>query len=238
MKIFTFITVSTLGLTIAISGFAQNNGTKLTAASAAASIQCIDSNSALVDISTTVTSSGSVDSAAIRTSIDGNTAATTGWIEPQDFVHNGRYKTAVASFSQVFENGSHTVSSCYVQSGSDGRITKQTCAATSSFSVDCAPADPCADTEVFGNIIGNGNLCGGQAIPIHVKGSFGEGGSLVITKDGFSTSIPFERSGNSCVYQAQYRPGSDGNAGAGVYSFTLVGDNDAAYSFSANLKCR
>lgn len=238
LRYFTLFAVALIMLVSASSSYAQNNGTRLTAALGVASIQCIDSDSALVDISTTVTTSGSVDSAEIRTSIDGNAADTMGWIDPQSFAHNGRFKTAVSSFSQVFQNGSHTVSSCYVQSGADGRTTKQICAGSSAFTVDCAPEDPCSSVEVFGNIIGSGNLCRGQAIPVSVKGSFGDGGNLIITRDGFSTSIPFERAGNSCVYHAQYLPNSDGNTGAGVYLFTLVGDNGAAYSFSADLKCR
>jgi hypothetical protein len=215
-----------------------NSGTKLSAASDAASIQCIDSNSAIVDLTTTITSSGAVDSAEIKASIDGGPALTTGWIEPQDFLHAARYKTAVASFSHILSNGNHTVSSCFLQSGADGRLSKQTCAPTSSFAVDCAPVDACAGTEVFGNIIGNGNLCSGQALPIHLKGSFGDGGTLVISKDSFSTTVRIDRAGESCVYQGQYRPNDDGNNGAGVYSFTLLGDNGTSYSFSANLKCR
>lgn len=215
-----------------------NNGTKLTAASDTATIQCINNYSAMVDISTTITSSGSVDSAEIRNSIDGNTPILTGWVDPQDFVHNGRFKTAVSSFTQVFNNGSHNYTSCYTQSGADGRISKQVCAPSVNFDVNCMPVDTCSGVEVFGNIIGNGNLCSGQTIPIHIKGSFGSGGTLIITKDTFSKTIQVDRSGESCVYQARYHPYLDGNNGAGNYTFTLIGDNGATYSFNAQLKCK
>jgi len=225
---------------VALAGqsMGQNNGTRLTAAVGPSSIQCLSTNGALVDITTTITSAGAVDSAEIRTSLNGEPISTSGWIQPQDFVHSGRFKTATASFSEVLENGSHTVQSCYAQSGSDGRLSKQTCASASSFEVNCAATDPCDNTEVFGNIIGNGNLCSGSTIPIQLKGDFGEGGDLVITKDGFTTRIPFERSGNSCVYQARYQPDIDGNAGAGDYAFTFIGDNGSAYSFLASLRCQ
>lgn len=232
------LTLGGLSQSVWAASTKPNSGTQLTAASDAASIQCLDNDTALVDIATTVTSSGAVDSAEIKIAIDGDVPKTSGWIDPQDYIHNGRYKTAVSSFSQVFQNGSHSYSSCFVQSGAHGRLSKQTCAAPVNFEVSCAPIDVCRDVEVFGNVIGNGNLCAGQAIPIHIKGSFGEGGDLVITKGSFSKTIRADRSGNSCVYQAQYRPTDDGNAGAGSYSFSLFGDNGSVYSFSANLKCK
>lgn len=237
LLIYFFILTTTVDNSYSAS-VSVNNGTKLTAVTDAATIQCVDNDSALVEFTTTVTSSGAVDSAEIKTVLDGNDPFISGWIEPQDFIHNGRFKTAVVPFSQVLDNGVHTVFSCYEQSGADGRLLKRVCTTPKTFEINCAPIDPCAGVEVFGNIIGNGNLCSGAAIPIHIKGSFGDGGSLIINKGSFSTTIRVDRSGDSCVYQGQYRPGTDGNGGAGAYTFTLIGDNNAAYSFSANLKCK
>jgi hypothetical protein len=216
----------------------RDNGTRLTAATGAASVQCLSEDEALVDLTTTITSSGSVDSAEIWTSIDKSEFIVSGWIEPQDFVHNKRHKTAVSSFSEALKNGEHSITSCFVQSGSDGRTPKKTCSPVANFVVSCGNDDPCFDEAVFGSIVGNGNLCSGQAIPIHIKGSFGESGTLAINKDGFSTRVTLGRSGNSCVYQGQYRPQTDGHAGPGAYSFTLIGDNGSVFSFSAILNCR
>jgi len=234
----TLLFLATPVVAIAATTSTSNNGTRLTAVADEPVIECLDYQRAMVELNTTVTTSGSVDSAEILAIIDGQAPRISGWVEPQDFKHDQRYKSAVVSFAEVFANGAHTVQSCYNQSGSDGRTLKRVCAQTVGFNVSCAPENVCLGMAAFGNVIGNGNLCSGQAIPIHVKGDFGEGGTITISKGLFSTTIPFNRAGESCVYQAQYRPNSDGNAGAGSYTFTLTGTNNATYSFVANLKCR
>jgi hypothetical protein len=216
----------------------KDNGTRLYALAEAASIQCISETQALVEFKTTIVSSGSVDSAEIHTYINGESDGISGWIEPQDFEHQGRYKGAEDNFSSVMDNGEHSVFSCYVQSGARGRKEKATCSDGNNFTVDCAPKNPCADVEVFGNIIGNKNLCAGNALPIHVKGDFGEIAVITISNGKFSTSISASRSGESCVYQAKYLPQADGNAGAGEYTFDMVGENGAEFNFSATLKCK
>lgn len=216
----------------------NDKGTSLSASAGVPSIECINESEALVEFVTAITTTGSVDSAEIWTSLNKGEAEISGWIEPQDFVHNKRYKTAGNSFSEILPDGSYTVDSCYVQSGAGGRLPKKTCAPTVGFKVDCAPKSPCGNEQVFGDVVGNKNLCSGQALPIHIKGDFGNGGDLIISKGSFSIKIRADRSGNSCVYQAQYRPYDDGNAGAGEYTFNLVGDNTKVYSFTTSLKCR
>jgi len=223
----------------AASSAANNNGTKLTAVSEAGEVQCLNNNEASVEVTTTVTTSGAVDSAIVSASIDDDSAETYGWIEPWDFVHNKRTKTAEHSFVTVLSNGDHTVEMCYVQSGAEGRTSKATCANELSISVNCSPpVSVCANAEVFGNIVGNGNLCGGQAIPVHIKGDFGDSANLTISKDLFSIEMPVNRAGDSCVYQAQYRPSDQGDAGAGMYEFTISGSNGNSYTFNAMMKCK
>src|SRR5689334_4795946 len=105
----------------------ENNGTALTATASADEPICIDEQHALVGVSGTLRTTGSVDSALISVSIDGANATQVGTIEPQDFLHDGRVKTASYSFDVELSNGAHTLLVCFTQSGAKGRESKQTC---------------------------------------------------------------------------------------------------------------
>lgn len=215
----------------------DDNGTELSARATAGGPTCSGTSGGTVPVSGTVTTTGAVDSVNITASIDGNTATQVGTILPQDFSHEGRYKTANYSVSVTVPNGTHVVEMCFIQSGSQGREPKKVCV-TISVTVSCESF--CEAQGVFGNIVGNRNLCNGNGpphIPVHVKGEFGGSAALTITGPGHYThSATLWRAGDSCVYH--YNWDTEGNGGAGTYSFHAVGENGAVYDFTAQLSCR
>jgi hypothetical protein len=217
---------------------ANDNGTSLTAAAEAGAPECTSTSSATVTLSGTLTTTGSVDSATITASIDGGAPSSIGVIQPQDFSHAGRIKTASYSFTFELENGTHTITLCFTQSGAQGRYPKSVCAAPVTVTVDCA-VNQCRDAEVFGDLVGNPNLCAGngrQSIPVHAQGDFGDNATLTINgPNGYSLSVPFRRSGDSCIYQ--YNWDATENGGGGVYTFTVAG-NGQTFEFTADLRCR
>jgi hypothetical protein len=216
-----------------------DQGTSLSATAAVTATTCTSEQEAQVDLSATLTTTGSVDSALITVSVDGGEATQVGSIQPQDFSHDGRIKTASSALSVSLANGEHTVLVCYTQSGAQGREPKQTCAAPVTVTVDCAPANVCAGSEAFGDLVGNPSLCTGHGpphIPVHVRGDFGEDPALTIAgPGGFSFSATMDHSGESCVYQ--YNWDAESNGGDGTYTFTVTG-NGNTLSFTADLKCQ
>lgn len=215
-----------------------DQGTSLSATSGVTATTCTSEEAAQVDIAGTVTSTGSVDSVIITASIDGGEATQMGIIEPDDFSHDGRTKTASYSLSVSLANGDHTVQVCFTQSGSQGREPKQSCAEPITVSIDCAPDNVCAAQEPFGDLVGNPSLCTGHGpphIPVHVRGDFGEDPALTISgPEGFSFSATMNHAGESCVYQ--YNWDAESNGGAGTYTFTVTG-NGNSLTFTAELSC-
>lgn len=217
----------------------EDNGTSLSATAANTATTCTSEEAAQVDIGGTLTSTGSVDSAIITVSVDGGEATQMGIIQPEDFSHDGRIKTASYALSLSLANGEHSVQVCFTQSGSQGREPKQVCAAPVTVVVDCAPDNVCEGMEPFGNLVGNPSLCTGRGpphIPVHVRGDFGEDPALTIAgPEGFSFSAAMNHAGESCVYQ--YNWDAESNGGAGTYTFTVTG-NGHTLSFTAELACQ
>jgi hypothetical protein len=162
-----------------------------------------------------------------------------GIIQPQDYSHEGRIKTAGYALSVSLPNGEHTVQVCFTQSGAQGREPKTTCAAPVTVIVDCAPDNVCEGQQPFGNLVGNPSLCNGNGpphIPVHVRGDFVEAPALTISgPDGFTHSASMNHAGESCNYHYNWDPASNG--GAGTYTFTVAG-NGNTLSFTAQLRCR
>lgn len=216
---------------------ALNQGTEIFAGTAAVTGQTCSGDSALVTIEGTLTTTGSVDSAEIRATINGGAPTVLGTIEPEDFVHDGREKTAPYSITISLPSGTNSVEICFYQSGSQGRESKQTCAETLVVVVDCANA--CSGVGFFGDLVGNPNLCQGNGpphVPVHVKGDLGDAPALTITgPNGYVHNAVMDKSGESCVYQ--YNWDTAGNGGAGQYTFTVTGGGHS-YTFTATLRCR
>lgn len=117
----------------------DDNGTRLTASPVGAT-RC-DGDSPSVSVTGTVTTSGSVDSVDLLASLDGAEGQVVGHIDPQDFVHRGRYKDAAYTVSVNVPTGQHSLTLCFVQSGAQGRDEKQVCAEAISLDVGCSPQD-------------------------------------------------------------------------------------------------
>jgi len=214
-----------------------DRGTEIFAGTATVVSQTCNGGTGSVTLAGTLTTTGSVDSAEITASVNGGAATQVGVINPQDFVHDGRVKTAEYSVTiDGLPNGTNTIQVCFDQSGSQGREPKHTCADVVVVVVNCSE---CRGAGFFGDIVGSGNLCQGNGpphIPVHVKGDLGDSPALTITgPNGYSLHAFMNHSGESCVYQ--YNWDTEGNGGRGQYTFTVTG-NGHTYSFTRNLSCR
>lgn len=219
--------------------FPTDEGTALSVTASVAGQTCTSETQAQVSFSGTVSTTGSVDSVIITAKVDAADAVTLDTLEPQDFTHDGRDKTATYSVSLDLTNGTHTVVLCFTQSGAQGREPKTTCADPLTVTVDCAPKNVCEDAAPFGDVVGNPSLCNGKApnhVPVHVRGDFGDAPTLSISgPNGFTFATEMMHAGDSCNYQ--YNWATDGNnGGAGTYAFTVTG-NGHTLTFSAELHC-
>ena len=223
----------------------DDNGTELSATSEASDPVCLDGDTATVNVSGLLTTTGSVDSAEISVSVDGGEGTAMGTIEPQDFEHHGRVKDAPYSLDFTLENGTHTIDVCFTQSGAQGREPKQVCAPTVTVVVDCTPDESeadCSKEGVFGDLVHNKLLCSGGGtphVPVHLRGEFGE--VVTITIEGpndFTLVDVMNHAGESCNYHYNWdtRDGNHGNPGS--YTFTFDGDNGAHYEFTRDLLCK
>lgn len=219
-----------LSAAVFVCGFAAvaqaaDSGTGLSTTGTLVSIACINDNEATVTVTSQLNSTGSVDSADVTLSIDGAAAISVGTIYPGDFVHDGRIKTAAYSDTLTLANGTHTLTYCFIQSGSRGREPKTTCFTLDNVVVDCAPEDRCGEAEVFfGNVPNNPVLlvCTGKAnphIPVHVKSSADEVELTITGPGGFTLTTLMNRAGESCVHQFNWRTLAN-NGGAGTYTLT------------------
>jgi len=213
-----------------------DQGTEIFASMAAVTGQTCNGDTGTVTIQGTLTTTGSVDSAEIRASIDGGAETLLGIIDPEDFVHDGRVKTAAYTVAISLPSGTYSVALCFYQSGSQGREPKQTCAEALVVVVSCSS---CRGTGFFGDLVGNPSLCRGNGpphIPVHVKGDLGNAPALTITGPyGYTHQATMDRAGQSCVYQ--YNWDTAGNGGEGQYTFAVSGGGNS-YSFNATLRCR
>ncbi len=115
-----------------------DKGTALSATADVAEIRCTSETEAEVDLVAELKTTGSVDSAVVYLSIDSGEPFQAGLINPRDFVHTGRIKTAEILLTNTLTNGEHTIQVCFTQSGSQGRTPKATCAVPVAVTVDCA----------------------------------------------------------------------------------------------------
>jgi hypothetical protein len=218
-----------------------DNGTELSATAAASEPVCLGEDSASVILEGTLTTTGSVDSAEITVVVDGGAETLVGIIEPDDFEHNGREKSADYSFDLTLSEGSHSVTVCFTQSGAQGREPKRVCAPAVIVVVDCSGSGTCENEGVFGDLVGNPVLCSGGGtphVPVHLRGDFGEIVAIGINgPEGFSEEGFMNHAGNSCIYQYNWDTRDGNHGGPGSYTFTFVGDNGNFYEFTRDLSC-
>lgn len=215
----------------------DDDGTTLTATATAGAPVCSSDGTAQVTLSGTVTSTGSVDSVEITAAVDGGAATELGVIQPSEFSGDGRTKTADYSVTLSLDSGSHDIVLCFTQSGAQGRDPKQFCTAPITVVVSC---DDCTKEGPFGDIVGNPDLCNGAGpphVPVHVRGDLGDSATLTIDgPDDYHLVATMDHAGDSCIYQ--YNWDTDGNGGAGTYTFSVTGSNGTSLSFTADLKCQ
>ncbi len=118
----------------------EDNGTELFAQVTLGVAHC-DGGSALVPLQVVLTTTGAVDSALIDVvlRVDRGTPRTLATVEPQDFDHFGRVKTATFTLMSTVPTGARSLELCFVQSGAQGREEKQTCVTVAIVGSLCAP---------------------------------------------------------------------------------------------------
>lgn len=220
---------------------AHGAGTSLDITFGDATINCEGDGTASVAFEWTVTSTGAADAAVVTGSLDGtdvplddiaagNAANGGGW------TFAGRTKTADGFYATTLASGSHTLEVCATQAGSGGNAAKTVCK-SQTVTIDCASADPCAQTRVFGELTGNAdNVCSNGPTNVQFEGNFGEQASLVISgPSGYLFSTSVGRNGESCTYHKQWD--KSGHTGAGTYIFTVTGNEQSALEFSRAFIC-
>lgn len=219
-----------------------NNGTFLMADLAAGKVTCSDHDGGTVPLSATLLTSGAVDSAEVTLSVGGGEPQLIGVIQPQDFEHDGRFKTAHFSGEISLENGEHDLILCFTQSGAKGRESKRTCGALT-VAVDCGLPDACFEDRLqfFGNVVKSPELCGGRGtphIPVHFRGAPGSSIELQIDgPDGFGLTLPMRRAGDSCIHHALWDTRDGNHAGLGEYTFTALDDGAELARVERTLRC-
>ena len=188
---------------------------------------CVDSQTAVVEVLTTITGTGAHAGAVLAT-LDGGDPEVVGEVRAQDWSHTGPQKTANLKHLQTVSSGAHALATCFEPSA--GHNPSALCAEPVGVTVEC-----CSMARLFGNLMGNRDICR-QAVPVHLKGDFGDFAEVTVTSDaGFSAVVVVERAGDSCVYHG--RLGAVAGAGAGRYTFSAVGQNGQTYSFSRDMTC-
>jgi hypothetical protein len=228
LRVAAVLLLATSSSALAQSTGLNDSGTRLFGDGGITDLVCTSETTASVTLAGELLTTGSVDSAVISRSIDGGERVDIGVIQPQDFQHDGRGKSAAWSDTMQLDNGTYSIYYCFTQSGAKGRLPKQTCTTPMTVTVDCAPEqNACADvTEAFfGNIVSNKELCGGKGgdptIPVHLKANAtGEVELTVNGPNGFVLESTMNRSGDSCVYQFQWSTRNGNHAGPGSYTFT------------------
>jgi len=233
---------SVFALMLLSGSVAFGQGTSLSVSVSAETGVCVNGLSP-VTVNYTVTTTGAVDAATVGYSVNAQAtvglptiaagvAPNGGWTQGV-----GRNKTATGQFILNLANGEYDIEVCAEQNGTD---RKSDCSSVH-VQVACAEADACDQSAVrFGEVAGNKNLCKSEArIEVQVKGLFGPNASLEV-KDGNGATVQTMstgRNGDSCVYHWNLDPKTWSAATAGLYTFTVTGDNGATYAFSADLIC-
>lgn len=209
-----------------LAGLAYAAGTSLTVSLGDADVECNEDATGSVTIPYMVTSTAAADAAAVTGQIDGgewfdittipsgNVNGGGGWT----FV--GRVKTFSGTINTTLDAGSHSVTVCAAQHGSD---RKSDCD-SQTITVDCQPPVACGGTTLSGGLGANKNLCSSEGvIEVDFQGDLGATANLTIMDlSGFSYSTTVPRVGNTCTYHYDWHPGSTGNGGAGTYIFVIT----------------
>lgn len=237
--------VTAIAATAAAQGFqgpGHDEGTYLIADLAAGEVQCHDPGSGTVELTSTLVTSGSIDSALVQLSVDGGDPVQIGIIQPQEFRHDGRMKTADFAGEVSLSNGTHTLELCFEQSGAKGRQPKRTCAAIE-VTVACAVKPLCEEEPVFfGNVPNNPRMCTGRGtphIPVHLRGAPYEQVTLEIDgPDGFGLSMPMRGAGKSCIHHALWDTRDGNHGGPGDYTFSAYVDDELIATIERRVNCR
>jgi hypothetical protein len=244
----TFLLALLLALATGIATVAYAAGTGLSITFGDATIVCKgDGSGANVSFQWTATSTGAADAATVTGQIDGGTIFSLPGIAAGNvttgggWTFAGRIKTADGSYSTVLPNGTHTFTVCTTQKGVNGNPDKSSCT-TQTVVVNCLSTDACANAQVFGEVPANKNLCLANGhIEVQFSGNFGDPASLEIdgpNESGFSRTDLVNRAGDSCNYHFNWDPhDSQGNGGAGTYTFKVTGNNQASLVVSETLDC-
>lgn len=191
----------------------------------------------------TTTSTAATNAAALTGQLDGGAVfslpgiasgtGTGGWFS------SGRLRTADGSYTTYLANGSHTLTVCATQNGSNGNPDKNVCE-SQTVTINCVSADPCATGEFFGQVPANKDLCNkvDNNVPVQFRGYFGPNPTLTISgPDGFSVSYSVPKSGESCIYTHNWATRNGNNGGPGPYTFSVEGNGSEPLEISEILTC-
>lgn len=240
-----FFAVSALVAGLAGAGVAvavDDSGTALFIENVQTAIFCQNNSAGLISISSTLHTTGSVDSAVVTRSINGAGETQIGVIAPQQFEHQGRDKFASFADTVQLPNGTYTLTYCFTQSGARGREPKQVCGDIQ-VTVSCGGStNQCsAGGSFFGDIIGNRRLCNGNGtptIPVHLKAdAVGDVELLIQGPNDFSMSGVMSRAGQSCNYHYDWDTRNGAHGGEGSYTFTAFDDSGEIATVTTNLYC-
>lgn len=227
-------------------GTNEDSGTASSVTGHAGEPECLNDEVAVASVSGVLTTTCSVDSAVMTVVIDGDAARSTSAIDPDSFSQGDGVELADYAFELSLENGEHTVLVCFTQVDAQEPEPEHTCAPLLTLNVDCDPGEENAcDLEgVFGDLIGNSNLCHGGGtphIPVHLRGDFGDPVALHVSgPNDFSLDATMRRAGDSCIYHYNWDTRGGNHGGPGSYTFDFTNDDDdagAGYSFTRDLSC-
>lgn len=227
-------------------GTEGDSGAALTALSAtghAGEPECLDGEVAVTSVSGVLTTTCSVDSAVMTVVVDGDAASSLGAIEADAFREGDGMELADYAFELTLANGEHTVLVCFTPSGAEVFEPEHTCAPLLTVNVSCEPSEEnaCELEGVFGNLVGNPNLCHGGGtphLPVHLRGAFGDSVVLHVSgPNGFSFDATMRRAGDGCIYHYNWDTRDGNHGGPGSYTFDFTNDAGDDYAFTRDLSC-
>lgn len=163
------------------SGSSWNNGTELYAKFSINELSCIDSDYASVSFFSALGTTGSVAPTRAFGYLNGEGPFLIGQINPQDFIHNGRWKVAELKLKEKFKKGEYKAYVCYEQNGSKGNPRKEVCSDTTYFKVSCA-------NSCSGNLDGKWVSCQDKDIGSVKTTILAESGSLTVYREDYDQS--------------------------------------------------
>lgn len=225
-------------------------------------VRCDPSGSAFVDVKGEITASAA-STIQVSASACGSVHEGLTEVSASDFTTVSGSQKASYSAPMQLRLGTHGVVLCFTQS--DGAQSgTYVCSEQFDLDVVCPEADPdggtslpegpstqpasptapldsqrsCGDETLFGELVGNPSLCSGGAsvhIAVQARGAFGEAPKLTISgPNAYSHQAQLRHSGKSCNYV--YNWSTEGNGGAGEYSFKIEGAG-RALTFVKTLDC-